>query len=69
MIKKKIEIATMEVSSSAEELSRVKNVDFDIVCFNNFSEDHIEQHGSLENYYRAKSKLILEAKKDAISIC
>ena len=68
MIKKKIEIATMEVSSSAEELSRVKNVDFDIVCFNNFSEDHIEQHGSLENYYKAKSKLILEAKKDAISI-
>lgn len=61
MVDKKIEKVTMEVSSSAQELYRNKNVDFDIVTFNNFSREHIDQHGSFENYYLYKSKLIREA--------
>lgn len=63
-----IESVVMEVSSSAQELERVKNIDFDIVTFNNFSREHIDQHGSFERYYEVKSRLIKNAKKDAFAI-
>lgn len=54
--------ALMEVSSSALELYRVNDVDYDIVSFNNFSREHIDQHGSFEKYWEAKSSLIRKAK-------
>ncbi|HSL87003.1 MAG TPA: Mur ligase family protein, partial [Bacteroidales bacterium] len=60
--------AVMEVSSSALELYRVNDVDFDIVAFNNFSREHIDQHGSLEKYYEAKSSLVRNAKKGSFAI-
>ena len=59
---------TMEVSSSAQELYRNKNIDFDIVTFNNLGREHIDQHGSFENYFRYKSRLIRHAKDDALAI-
>lgn len=68
MKNKNINYVVMEVSSSAQELYRAKNIDFDIVTFNNFSREHIDQHGSYENYYKFKSKLIREAKSSAIAI-
>lgn len=68
MANKKIERVTMEVSSSSEELYRVKNVEFDIVTFNNFSREHIDQHGSFERYYEVKSKLIKEASENAVAV-
>lgn len=52
---------TMEVSSSALELSRVGNVDFNIVALNNISPEHINLHGSFEEYYNAKASLIRDA--------
>ncbi len=58
----------MEVSSHAQEMLRIKNMDFDIVSFNNLSRDHIDQHGSFENYARIKSGLIKNAKEDAFVI-
>lgn len=58
----------MEVSSHALEMSRVRNMDFDVVTFNNLSREHIDQHGSFENYYRIKSQLVINAKKDSYVI-
>ncbi|GEN50607.1 Mur ligase family protein [Alkalibacterium pelagium] len=52
---------SMEVSSSALDLCRVEDVDFDVVAFTNINKDHIELHGSFEAYYNAKAKLIREA--------
>ncbi|SHH66787.1 UDP-N-acetylmuramoylalanyl-D-glutamate--2,6-diaminopimelate ligase [Anaerosphaera aminiphila DSM 21120] len=68
MVNKGIDKVTMEVSSSAQELYRVKNIEYDIVTFNNFSREHIDQHGSFENYYKVKSKLIKEASEDSVAI-
>lgn len=56
--------ATMEVSSSALELHRVGGVDFDIVTLNNISREHIDLHGSFEEYFEAKSSLIKNAGRD-----
>ena len=58
----------MEVSSHAQEMSRVKNMDYDIVAFNNISREHIDQHGNFENYREIKSGLIRKAKPDAFAI-
>lgn len=68
MLDKNISDVIMEVSSSAQELFRNKNIDFDIVTFNNLGREHIDQHGSFENYFRFKSRLIRHAKEDAIAI-
>ncbi|MDY0236154.1 MAG: UDP-N-acetylmuramyl-tripeptide synthetase [Gudongella sp.] len=64
----KLDRAVMEVSSSALELYRVNDVDFDIVSFSNFSREHIDQHGSFENYWQIKSSLIRDAKKESIAV-
>lgn len=68
MKKRGITDVVMEVSSHAQEQSRVKNIDFDIVTFNNFSREHIDQHGSFEKYYEEKSKLIKNAGKNTVAI-
>ncbi len=58
----------METSSSALELFRVNDVDFDIVALNNLSREHIDQHGSFERYWEVKSSLIRKAKKDSFAV-
>lgn len=68
MVNEQVEKAVMEVSSSALELYRVNDVDFDVVAFNNFSREHIDQHGSLEKYYEAKSSLVRNAKGGSFAI-
>ncbi len=68
MKEERVEKVLMEVSSSGLELSRVKNVDFDIVSFNNLSREHIDQHGSFEKYWDIKSTLIRNAKSDSFAI-
>ncbi|WP_208560686.1 Mur ligase family protein [Marinilactibacillus kalidii] len=59
---------TMEVSSSALDLKRVGNVDFNIVALNNISREHIDLHGSFEEYYNAKASLIREATADEFAV-
>ncbi len=56
--------AVMEVSSSGLELKRVGSVDFDIVVVNNISREHIDLHGSFEEYFRAKASLARNAGAD-----
>ena len=61
MVDAGIEVVVMEVSSSAQELYRSRGIDYDIVSFNNISEEHLEQHGTFENYFHFKSRLIRHA--------
>ena len=68
MKKEGVEKVAMEVSSSALELYRSKDVDFDIVSFNNFSREHIDQHGTFEKYWAAKSSLIKNAKESVYAV-
>lgn len=68
MVEQGVTHLTMEVSSSALELHRVHAVDFDFVCFNNISRDHIDLHGSFEDYFRIKSSLIRGMKPSAKAV-
>lgn len=57
MVEAGVEVATMEVSSHALELHRVDGCGFDCVVFTNLTQDHLDFHLSLEEYFGAKRKL------------
>ena len=47
----------MEVSSHALEQKRVAGIEFDVAIFTNLTQDHLDYHGTMENYLAAKKKL------------
>ena len=47
----------MEVTSHALSLNRVDGIVFDVAVFLNFSQDHLDLHGSMEAYFAAKASL------------
>lgn len=54
MVEKRVEYVVMEVSSHALALGRLEGIDFDVMCFTNFSQDHLDFHGTMDEYFRAK---------------
>jgi len=60
MVKSGVEVAAMEVSSHAVDLHRIDGCKFDALVFTNLSQDHLDYHGSLQNYFEAKQKLFLD---------
>lgn len=53
-----IKTVVMEVSSEALLHNRVDNIKFDIIGFTNITGDHLNVHGSFENYKKCKFKLL-----------
>ncbi len=49
--------ALMEVSSHALDQGRVGRIDFSSAIFTNLTQDHLDYHKNLENYFLAKAKL------------
>lgn len=49
--------ASMEVSSHALEFGRVDGVRFDVAGFTNLTQDHLDLHGSMEEYFAVKAAL------------
>jgi UDP-N-acetylmuramoyl-L-alanyl-D-glutamate--2,6-diaminopimelate ligase len=49
-----------EVSSHALDQRRVWDTKFFITAFTNLSQDHLDYHGSMEDYFRAKLRLFVE---------
>ncbi|MGH4122735.1 MAG: UDP-N-acetylmuramoyl-L-alanyl-D-glutamate--2,6-diaminopimelate ligase [Clostridium sp.] len=60
--------AAIEVSSSALSQDRVYGCEFDVGVFTNLTQDHLEEHGTMENYKNAKLKLFQMCKKAVINI-
>jgi len=51
----------LEASSHASVLRRLDRVRFDVLLFTNLSQDHLDFHGSMEEYFAAKRRLFLGA--------
>ena len=47
----------MEVSSHALHQNRVAGIGYDVAVFTNLSQDHLDYHQTMENYFLAKQKL------------
>ncbi|MDH3500025.1 MAG: UDP-N-acetylmuramoyl-L-alanyl-D-glutamate--2,6-diaminopimelate ligase [Acidimicrobiia bacterium] len=57
MVAAGVTVAAIEVSSHALSLGRVDGVDFEVAAFTNLSQDHLDFHIDMEDYFRAKAKL------------
>ncbi len=54
MYDKNVEYVVMEISSHALILNRVNGLDIDIAIFTNFSQDHLDFHKTMDEYFSAK---------------
>lgn len=51
----------LEASSHGSALRRLDRVRFDVLVFTNLSQDHLDLHGSMEEYFQAKRRLFVGA--------
>ena len=64
-----VEACVMEVSSHALELHRVDGVVYDVAVFTNLSQDHLDFHATMEDYFRAKASLFTSERARRGVVC
>ncbi|MGH3259299.1 MAG: UDP-N-acetylmuramoyl-L-alanyl-D-glutamate--2,6-diaminopimelate ligase [Streptosporangiaceae bacterium] len=57
MAERGVTAAAMEVSSHSLTLGRVAGTSFDVAVFTNLSQDHLDFHADMEEYFRVKASL------------
>jgi UDP-N-acetylmuramoyl-L-alanyl-D-glutamate--2,6-diaminopimelate ligase len=57
MVERGCTAASLEVSSHALALGRVDGLQVDVAVFTNLTQDHLDFHADLEDYYRTKASL------------
>ena len=58
----------MEVSSHALAMHRVDGIRFDVGAFTNLSEDHLDFHADMEDYFAAKAQLFDRAERAVVVV-
>ncbi|MFN8769552.1 MAG: UDP-N-acetylmuramoyl-L-alanyl-D-glutamate--2,6-diaminopimelate ligase [Neisseriaceae bacterium] len=56
-VKENVYLAAMEVSSHGLDQGRLNGIQFETAIFTNLTQDHLDYHKTLENYYNAKRSL------------
>ena len=64
MVEASVKACALEVSSIGIEQKRVDNIDFDVCVFTNLTHDHLDYHGTIDNYFKAKKRLFDNMKID-----
>lgn len=57
MVERGLDAVAMEVSSHALSLGRVDGISYDVAVFTNLSQDHLDFHDGMEDYFAAKAQL------------
>lgn len=68
MIDAGVKACALEASSIGIEQGRVDAIDFDVAIFTNLTHDHLDYHGTMDNYFRAKKKLFDQLKEGAVAV-
>ena len=63
-----IQYVPMEVSSHSIEMHRIEDVNFKIAVFTNLTPEHLDFHGTMDNYFNSKLKLFKKLKKEQYAI-
>jgi len=61
MVERGVEYVIMEVSSHALALYKVEGLVFDVGVFTNLTQDHLDLHGTMDNYRLAKAQLFAQS--------
>lgn len=69
MVKEKIDVVVMEVSSQSLKLNRVDGCVFEVGVFTNFYKDHIskKEHPDVEDYFESKKKLFKMCRQGVVN--
>ena len=67
--KRKIKNLSLEVSSHGLKQNRILGIEFDTTIFTNLSQDHLDYHKNMKNYFFEKLKLFSEYKSRKNVIC
>lgn len=68
MVNAGLRYCVMEVSSHAVELHRVTGTQFALGVFTNLTHEHLDFHGTMENYKKAKAKLFEMSRAAIINV-
>ena len=68
MLKSGCQSVSMEVSSHALHQSRVYGIDYDVAVFTNLTQDHLDYHGTMDEYFKAKKILFDNLSEDAVAV-
>lgn len=68
MVENKCTSVSMEVSSHSLDQSRVYGLDFDVAVFTNLTQDHLDYHLTMENYFEAKKVLFTNLKPSSCAV-
>lgn len=68
MVQAKMEACALEISSIGLEQRRTDGVDVDVAVFTNLTHDHLDYHGTMENYFAAKKRLFDQLKPEGVAI-
>ena len=55
-----VDYCVMEASSHALDQGRLEGIDFSAGIFTNLTQDHLDYHKDMENYFKAKSLLFTD---------
>lgn len=58
----------MEVSSHGLAMGRVDGIHFDVAVFTNLTHDHLDYHGTMESYFRAKQLLFKGLSPSSVAV-
>ena len=64
----KVDVVIMEVSSHSLDQKRVHGITYDVGCFTNLTQDHLDYHKTFENYFAAKRLLFAQCEKAVINL-
>ena len=67
-VNEECEIVIMEVSSQALDNRRLEGLKFDMACFTNLTQDHLDYHKSMKEYEKAKLILFNNVKKSGYAV-
>jgi UDP-N-acetylmuramoyl-L-alanyl-D-glutamate--2,6-diaminopimelate ligase len=62
------ESVAMEASSHASALHRLDRTRFAVLVFTNLTQDHLDFHGSMDDYFEAKRRLFAQADAAAVNV-
>ncbi|MDD5465896.1 MAG: UDP-N-acetylmuramoyl-L-alanyl-D-glutamate--2,6-diaminopimelate ligase [Candidatus Omnitrophica bacterium] len=63
-----VKYCAMEVSSHALDQDRVAGINFNRAIFTNLTQDHLDYHKNLENYFQAKARLFRSLPSSGVAI-